>query len=516
MKKKLILDGFSLTPRELSIFSRLALDPTVSWEIELSSEARERIVKSSQFISKIVAKGDAVYGVNTGFGKFAQIRIDDQKLKLLQKNIILSHACGVGELLDRNIVFSMWILRLNVIARGHSGIRLEIVDEIIKVLNLGIFSEIPSRGSVGASGDLCPSAHATLFFLGEGTCSYVHNGEIKRKEKVPAVQKLFQLTSVELGPKEGLSLINGTQLTTALAVQAWVETKKTLYHANLSFLMLLEAIRASHSVLNPLLHQNKNQVGAQKIAEFAAQILQGTTEISESHVGCSKVQDAYSIRCAPLVHGMVYDELAYAETILEREINSSTDNPLIFPEEELSISGGNFHAMYPARMSDHLVTAMTTLANISERRIASAMNPEQSGLSTFLVPDGGLNSGFMMLQVTAAALVSEAKSLCYPASVDSIPTNNDQEDHVSMGPQAGFKAIEVLKKLKSTIAIELMVAAQGIDFLRPLKSSIALEKVHSRLREDVPFLENDRFLAPDVEKIEELMEKGAFAEVLKK
>jgi histidine ammonia-lyase len=503
------IDGQNLKTELLWEVSRAALDPHSKFKISLSESARTKILKAEKFVDSIVQKGNPVYGINTGFGKFAEVAISKNDLSILQENLILSHACGVGPALGRDLVMSMWLIRLNVLARGNSGIRLSSVDLICKTLEAGILAVVPARGSVGASGDLAPSAHATLTLLGKGMCTLPRDGafaEISASEalKVSGIQPLTLIA------KEGLALINGTQTTSSLALKATVEGKNLLHTANLAMAMSLEALRGSHVVFDSRIAKVRNQPGAVACAQEIENWVAGKTEISESHEDCGRVQDPYSVRCAPQVHGAIYDSLIEAEQVIEREINASTDNPLLFPEEGLSLSGGNFHAIYTARVSDQLCSALTTLSSISERRIALLMAKDSSGLPAFLVKDGGLNSGFMMAQVTAAALVSENKTLSFPASVDSIPTSDDREDHVSMGVGAGLKLQQIVENLKYVLAIELMAACQAIDLLRPLKSSKKIEGVHSTIRSRVKRLDQDRILSDDFKALCELIESRVF------
>lgn len=452
-----------------------------------------------------VVKGDTpVYSINTGFGIFAETKISRDDLLTLQRNIILSHASGVGEPLSRDLAMALWILRLNTACRGFNGIRLSTLEHIIKGLEAGMLAVIPSRGSVGASGDLCPSAHATLPYIGEGLCQ-IPDGEKFSTLSAPEALKKIGLGLLELGPKEGLSLINGTQFTTALALKAWYEATRLVEIANLNLSLMIEAMRASHKIFHSGLLTARNQPGAKHCGEVVARWIQGPSEISKSHEGCARVQDSYSLRCAPQVHGAIYDDLAQCEEIIFREINAATDNPLIFAEGPEAVSGGNFHAIYTARVSDRIASAMATLANISERRTFLSMNKETSGLPPFLIKNGGLNSGLMVAQYAAAALVSEAKSMSFPASVDSIPTNGDREDHVSMGPIAGFKALKNTELCRQTLAIELMSACQALDMLAPLRPSPRLQKIHSEIRRAVPYLEKDRILSNDIKAIDDLL-----------
>lgn len=494
------LDGETLTTKDLVAFSKHAEDPSFNPHLSISEKGFKKIKASEDFVQKIVKEDKAVYGINTGFGKFAEIKISHDELSKLQETIIRSHACGVGESLPRSLTLAMWISRLNVFARGHSGIRSSTVKEIIDFLKAGFLAEIPSRGSVGASGDLCPSAHAVLAYLGEGPGSYLKEGKIIKGTASDALDAIGK-SPLKLAPKEGLALINGTQLTTVLAAYALEDLKKLIHIANLAMCLMVEGMRSSHIIFYPKTLESKNQRGVKEVGIEMRKWLSGQTEISKSHEACGRVQDPYSLRCAPLVHGAIWDEVRQSEEILNAELNSSTDNPLLFADSLESVSGGNFHALYPARVADRITSAAATLANISERRIAMAMNSETSRLPTFLTKHAGLHSGFMMIHVTAASLVSEAKTNSFPASVDSIPTNDDREDHVSMGPIAGFKAIHNVNLLRNVLTIELMTAAQAIDLLRPMKTTPALESVHAEIRKYVTFLEYDRSTAQDILKL---------------
>lgn len=503
----LILDGESLTLETLMQAAKTALDPKAKLSLKTSAQAEKNIRAAQEFVHKLATGGDTVYGMNTGFGYFARTRIDPSQIEELQHNIIRSHACGVGELLPRDLVMAMWLILLNSVCRGHRGLAFEKFQTILKTLEAGILAQVPARGSVGASGDLAPSAHAVLTTLGEGDCNMPSGDGFVDAPSAEALKKAG-ITPLTLGPKEGLCLINGTQLTAAMAVKLWSEGTKLLNTANLAAAMTVEALRGSHHMTDELLLQEQRQQGTMECGKAIANWLGGETEIAQSHADCDRVQDAYSLRCAPQVHGMVWEELAHAKKVLELEINATTDNPLLFPDREMTIHGGNFHAIYPARVCDHIGAALATLASISERRINTAMRPEKSGLPAFLIKDGGLNSGFMMIQTTAAALASECKSMSFPASVDSIPTNNDQEDHVSMGPIAGLKALKIVDQVHYVLAIELLCAAQAIDMLRPLKSSPKIEAVYAKIRAVVPYLDKDRHLAKDIEAVHLLVKSG--------
>jgi len=501
---EIILDGFTLTSQTLWRAAETALDPKGGLKIRIAADAEKRIRKAADYVQKIVKGSAAVYGINTGFGKFAEVPIDNSKLRELQRNLILSHAVGVGPLLPRDIVMAMWILRLNVMCRGQSGVRMESVEQLIKLLELGILADVPAQGSVGASGDLAPSAHATLPLIGEGSCSYPHVGTFRSTTSAEALRE-FGLDAWVLEAKEGLSFINGTQLTTAYAVKGLLSGERLLRTANLSLALSIEAIQGTHKLLDPRIFEVRNQLGATWCANDTRAWLSGLSEIATNHTGCDRVQDPYSLRCAPQVHGLVQDEIRQCAELVERELNASTDNPLLFADDDESLSGGNFHAIYTARVNDRLAAALATLSNISERRTAQLMSRESNRLYPFLVKEGGLNSGLMMAHVTAAGLVSESKTLSFPASVDSIPTSDDREDHVSMGPIAGRKLMTILENTLNVLAIEILSSCQAIDLRRPLKTTASLEKVFARVREDVAFLDQDRILHTDILSIAEMI-----------
>ncbi|MGE0754899.1 MAG: histidine ammonia-lyase [Alphaproteobacteria bacterium] len=499
---EITLTGDRLTLAELYAAGQTALDAKARLKITISDDAKKQVKAAEDYLRRMVESGETIYSINTGFGFFVNTRIEPEQMAQLQTNIIRSHACGAGEELPRDVVMMLWLILINSACRGHRGIALEKLERICAMLSAGILSCVPSRGSVGASGDLAPTAHAVLATLGEGECTVPAGDGFARMNAGEALKKA-KIEPIALGPKEGLCLINGTQLTAALASKIWCEVDKLLTTANMAAAMSIEGLRASHHMTEDVLLKEQRQEGTLVCGREIAGWL-GDTEISKSHTDCGRVQDPYSFRCAPQVHGMVWEELTHSKKILENEINSTSDNPILFPEQDMVIHGGNFHAIYPARVADHLGAALTTLAAISERRVNITMNHEKSGLPTFLIEKGGLNSGFMMVQVTAAALVAECRSLCMPASVDSIPTNNDQEDHVSMGPGAGLKALEIVKHAHYVLAIELLVAAQALDMVG-LKTSAKLEKVKAEIRKVATYLAEDRFLNPDIEAVHGLV-----------
>lgn len=481
------LDGTNL---DLNSYRAVVFDGA---HCALGAAARTRVEAARQTILDTLEKDGAVYGVNTGFGDLAKVRIEADKLILLQQRLILSHCAGVGEALEDRDVRGMLLLRANALARGHSGVRPEIIEALIALLNANVLPVVPSRGSVGASGDLAPLAHLALPLLGRGHLRV--DGEI-----LPAAEGLGRagLKPFTLQPKEGLALINGTQAMTALLANAAIGSRRLVKIADLVAALSVDALRGTDAAFDPRLHALRPHPGQQSSAANIWTLLSGSG-IRESHrFGDVRVQDPYSVRCAPQVHGAVRDVLSDAEVKLVIEMNSVTDNPLIFPDEGAIISGGNFHGEPMAIAADTLCIAMAELGNISERRIEKLTNTAFSGLPPFLVEDAGLNSGFMMAQVTAAALASENKVLAHPASVDSIPTSADKEDHVSMGMGAVLKLRDIVSHTNTILAIELLCGAQGIDLLRPLRSSPALEALHAALRERIEFWEVDREMAGDI------------------
>lgn len=505
----LSLGDAPLEPAAVWQCARGASVPHASLRIDLTDAAWERISVAAGFVAGIVAHERPVYGVSTGAGHFADVLIPPERIEALQRNLIRSHCCGVGTPLGRDLVMAMWLIRLNTICQGHSGTRVDTVRAIVRLLESGVLAEVPSRGSVGASGDLAPAAHAALVLLGEGWCIAPDGGGFRR---ISATEGLVRagLAPLRLAAKEGLSLINGTQLTTALALKAWYEGQSLLRMANLAAAMTFEALHGSRTVLDPRVLALHRHEGTARMGQELQAWLSGKSGIHDSHHRIKWAQDPYSLRCIPQVHGAVWEELRQAESLLREEINAAADNPLVFPADGVSLSCGNFHAIYVARMSDRLASALTTLASISERRINFAMNSVRTGLPDFLVNDGGVQSGFMMAQVTAAALVSECKALSFPASVDSIPTNNDQEDHVSMGPAAGFKALEIVDRLRQVLAIELIVAAQALDLRQPHEPAPRLGDAKRRIRRDVPRLVEDRVLAADIAVIERRIQEQSY------
>ncbi|HEX2253903.1 MAG TPA: histidine ammonia-lyase [Thermoanaerobaculia bacterium] len=475
----------------------------------LAAEARERVAAGRRVVERVLGTAEAVYGLNTGFGDLASVRIPADRLAALQERLIKSHAAGMGEPLDDRAVRGMLLLRANTLARGHSGVRVEVVERLLDMLAHDMLPVVPSRGSVGASGDLAPLAHLALPILGGGRVRF-------EGREMPSAEALARcgLAPLALAPKEGLALINGTQAMTALLALAVLEARRLVKVADLAGALSTDALRGTDAAFDARLHRLRPHPGQQASAANLWRLLQGSA-IRESHrVGDVRVQDPYSLRCMPQVHGAVRDLVVDVERKLAVEMNSVTDNPLVFDDGagggEL-ISGGNFHGEPMALAADVLAIALAELASISERRTEKLTNTAFSGLPPFLVEEAGLNSGFMIAQVTAAALVSENKVLCHPASVDSIPTSADKEDHVSMGMGAALKLGSVVANVQRVLAIELLAAAQGIDLLRPLTSSPPLEALHATVRERVAPWVEDREMAPDLAAAEELLAGGDLA-----
>lgn len=462
---------------------------------------------SRAVVDKIIEENEVVYGVNTGFGNFADVVIPEDKLSQLQYNLIRSHAAGVGAPLDHTTCRVLMALRANVLAKGFSGIRRENLQALLNALNAGFHPFIPEQGSVGASGDLAPLAHLTLNLMGEG-----HAMADGRRVSAAAQLEKHGLKPITLLAKEGLAFINGTQVMAAIGGIALDQALSLLKHADLIAAMSLEALKGSRQAFYQKIHTARAHRGQIQCADNLWRLL-ADSEIMNSHVNCGKVQDSYSLRCVPQVHGPARDTLAHVLSVFEIEINSATDNPMVLADEGRLISGGNFHGESLAMAFDFAAIAVAELANIAERRIERLCNPDLSGIDAFLVPEGGLNSGFMIAHCTAAALVSENKSLCHPASVDSISTSAAKEDHVSMGTIAARQFREVVTNVRRVLAVELLAAAQGIhlnpDGHKPAK---ALQKPLALLREKVAPWDTDRYMADDIEAAEALICSGALIE----
>ncbi|MGE0128128.1 MAG: histidine ammonia-lyase [Blastocatellales bacterium] len=489
------LDGSSLT---LAQTEAVALGEKAS----LSSGARERVERAREFVEEIVARNEVVYGINTGFGALSEVSIPADDLRELQLNLVRSHACGVGEPLPENTVRAMMLHRANVLAKGFSGCRPVVIETLIAMLNRGVHPVIPSRGSVGASGDLAPLAHLALVTIGEGEAIF-------RGERMPGgdAMNLGGITPLQLEAKEGLALLNGTQAMTAVGGLALLNAAKLAEAADVIGAMTLEALRGTPVAFDEKIHSARPHSGQLTSARRLRELIEDS-EIRESHrdrAADPRVQDAYALRCMPQVHGAVRGALQHALGIVEIEINSATDNPLVFTDRREVLSGGNFHGEPVSLALDYAAIAVADLGTIAERRVERLVNPALSGLPAFLSPHPGTNSGMMIAQVTAAALIAENNVLAHPASVFTLPTSANKEDHVSMGMTAALKFAQVVNNVETILAIELLCAAQGLEFLKPLKPSLRLQGVYDRVRQRVPALERDAPLAPYIESLKQVV-----------
>lgn len=475
--------------------------------VSLDSSSLARINAARRVIDRMANEGQKVYGVTTGFGHLSRVRIPHEQLPDLQHNLLRSHAAGVGEPLSEEVARAMTLLLAASLARGHSGVRVEIVELLLSILNAGIYPAIPSRGSVGASGDLAPLAHLALILIGEGEV-------FKRAERISGKTALDQagLTPLHLQAKEGLALINGTHLMEGIAILALADAQTLLRAAEVASAMSIEGLMGSHIPLDPRIHERRGQVGQKATAARLLTLVQ-ESEINASHQDCPRVQDPYTMRCVPQVLGAVRDGLEYCAGVFERELGAVTDNPLIFPEDGDVLSGGNFHGQPLALALDTMALAITQLASFSERRIYNLMGPhdwDQNGAPLFLTPNPGLNSGFMIVQYVAAALTNEIKVLAHPASIDSIPTSAGMEDFNSMGATSAHKMLSILEQAYQVVAIEFMCAAQMLDYRLPLKPGTGVRQALAITRSHVARLENDRSMAPDIANLARAIKDGAF------
>lgn len=480
-------------------------------KLTLDERAHDGINASVACVEAIVAEDRTAYGINTGFGLLAQTRIAAHDLENLQRSLVLSHAAGIGEPLDDAMVRLMMVLKINSLARGFSGIRLSVIQSLIALVNAEVYPCIPAKGSVGASGDLAPLAHMSLLLLGEGQARW-------RGEWLPAAGALSKagLQPITLAAKEGLALLNGTQASTAFALRGLFEAEDLYASATVCGALTTEAVLGSRRPFDARIHAVRGQRGQIDAAAMYRHLLTDTSEIAESHHNCEKVQDPYSLRCQPQVMGACLTQLRHVADVLLTEANAVSDNPLVFAEENEVISGGNFHAEPVAMAADNLALAIAEIGALSERRIALMMDKHMSQLPPFLVRNGGVNSGFMIAQVTAAALASENKALSHPHSVDSLPTSANQEDHVSMAPAAGRRLWEMAANTRGVVAVEWLAACQGIDLREGLTSSPLLEQARHILREQVAHYDDDRFFAPDIEKAMALLNEGRLVGLLPK
>ena len=493
-----LLDGSSFT---LEALGRVARDGEA---LGLADSARSRVRAARALVDHHAAGDVAVYGINTGFGSLAEVKIPHEQLALLQLNLLRSHAAGVGEALPVPVVRALMALRANVLAKGYSGIREATLEALIALANAGLHPRVPSRGSVGASGDLAPLAHLALVVVGEGQ---LLGGETTSVTEQLAARGLSPVT---LAAKEGLALINGTQASTAVLGLAVLDAMRLAHAADIACAMSVDALRGSIHPFEARIHDARPVPGQGASAANLTALLTGSA-INGSHLNCGKVQDAYALRCAPQVHGSAREAIAFAHRLAEIEANSATDNPMVFAETGDIVSGGNFHGAPIALAADTLTIGMAQLATISERRTDRMMTTHESGLPPFLIRDSGLQSGLMMAHVTAAALTAEIKTLSNPAAVDTIPTSAGREDHVSMSMGAALKAARVVELARQVISIELLAAAQALDLLAPLATSPALAGAHAAIRAHVPMLTTDRPPAPDIDAIASLVEDGVLA-----
>ncbi|MCB0377769.1 MAG: histidine ammonia-lyase [Bdellovibrionales bacterium] len=489
------LNGENITLEE--VFKVAHMGETV----ELSSDSRRKMQASRDYIDGRVAAGEIIYGVNTGFGHFSNVSISQEQIIELQKNLIRSHSMGIGKPFSKEETRAIMFLRANALARGHSGIRPVVVETILNYLNNDIIPVIPKKGSVGASGDLAPLSHLALAIIGEGK---VWGGNEKPVPTTDLLKKK-NVEPLQLQAKEGLSMINGCQVMTAVGLLNLYRGRRLLWLTDTAGAMTLEALKGSRKAFDPLIAATRPHPGEAKTARNILKLMGETSSLAESHKDCQKVQDAYSLRCMPAVHGAAKDALRFVLNVLETEANSSTDNPLVFSDEGKILSCGNFHGEPVAFSMDFAAIAMSGMASISECRISKMINPAMSELPAFLAPKGGLNSGHMIVQVAAASLVSENKVLAHPASVDSIPTSADKEDHVSMGTIAARKFGGIVDNAESIVAMEFLSACQALDLQRPLEPAAAVFDVYKKIREKVPFAETDRVFSDDVHIINDMI-----------
>ncbi|MGS2719436.1 histidine ammonia-lyase [Paraglaciecola aestuariivivens] len=467
--------------------------------ISLAPESHEAIHKAEQVVQDVIKQQRTVYGINTGFGLLANTKIAPNELELLQRSIVLSHAAGIGQFMSQDVVRLLMVLKINSLARGYSGIRLQVIEALITLYNKEVYPAIPEKGSVGASGDLAPLAHMSVVLLGEGEAIY--QGQRISAEKA---LEIAGLEKIALAPKEGLALLNGTQASTAFALKGLFGAENALHSAIAIGALSVEAAMGSRVPFDERIHAARGHQAQIDVAQAYRALLK-QSEIGQSHSGCDKVQDPYSLRCQPQVMGACLQQMRFAAQTLVVEANGVSDNPLVFADSQDILSGGNFHAETVAMTADMLAIALAEIGALSERRMALLIDPSLSGLPSFLVDNGGVNSGFMIAQVTSAALASENKTLAHPASIDSLPTSANQEDHVSMATFAGRRLADIFDNVAGILAIEWLAACQGIDFRAPLETSDKLNTVKALLRSKVPFYDKDRYFSPDIENAKQLI-----------
>lgn len=509
--KRCILDGRSLTIDGLAdlVHGGPRAD---AFQLEVPASAREAVRAARQVVDSHVEAGDIVYGLTTGFGKLKSVAIAREDLERLQENLIVSHCCGVGEAMPRDEVRVMQVLRLNGLCRGHSGVRLELLDFLISAFHARFVPVVPRQGSVGASGDLAPLAHLAAAYMGHGEAD-VPAVDGEGYDRLPAAEALARvgLEPIRLAAKEGLALINGTECMKATGVAALLRARNLSKAADAICSLSIEALCGSLKPFDDRLAELKGHEGHRRTAENVRRLLQGS-KVLKSHAECDRVQDPYSLRCVPQIHGAVKSAIAHVEEILAGEINAVTDNPILFPETGEVVSAGQFHGQPVSMVLDYLAIAVSTLANVSERRVEQLVNPDLSGLPAFLCAKPGLNSGFMIAQVAAAALASENKVHAHPASVDTVPTSANQEDHVSMGVTAARKALQVVANTESVLSIELLCAGMGRDFNNEHAAGAGAAAVFDTLRAMVEPMHEDRYLHADMEAALELLKSGRLVE----
>ena len=491
--EKLVITGFDLTGDDVVQVAR------EYQQIELSECSYKKILRANAVVKKKIESKKPVYGITTGFGKLSTVFIEQEQSSQLQKNLIMSHACGVGKPFTEEVVRAIMLLRLNTLSNGHSGVNLRVVETLVEMLNKRVHPVVPEKGSLGASGDLANLAHIALVMIGLGEANY--NG--KTMDGAEAMKEAG-IATIELEGKDGLGLINGTQIMTGLGAMYIHEAELLMKTANIAAALTLESLKGLTSAMDPRIHKVRPHKGQMECAAFVLRLLEGSEYVNKS----GRVQDAYSLRCVPQVHGASMDTINYSKGVIETEINSVTDNPLVFPDEEEIISGGNFHGQPLAFAMDFLAIALSEIANISERRIERLVNPQLSELPAFLAKHSGINSGYMIAQYTAASLVSENKIYASPASVDSIPSSGNQEDHVSMGSISARKAGDIIDNVRNVLAIELMCAAQAIDLQDKAKMGKGTKAAYDTVRSTIPTLDSDRVLYYDINKMSQLLRSG--------
>jgi len=478
--------------------------------VRIAPSVARKVKRSRGFIEKALEQGEKIYGVTTGFGMLSDQLIDQSQIEDLQRNLIRSHSVGVGPFFDEVTTRAIMLLRANVIAMGYSGVRMEVLKRLVDMVNKEVHPLVPEQGSVGASGDLAPLAHLASVLVGEGEA--IFHGKVMPGKKAMEKASIPLLT---LKAKEGLALVNGTQVMTAVGLLSLLRAERLCKIADIVGACTLDALKGTLSAFDPDIQRVRPFPGQKVVSENFRKLGQ-KSEVAESHKFCSKIQDAYSLRCIPQVHGAVRDSLAYVRRTLEIEVNSATDNPLIFAEKGKILNCGNFHGEPVAFALDLLGIAVAELGGISERRIEKLINPALSGLPPFLTNEGGLHSGLMMVQVSAAALASENKIFAHPASVDSIPTSADKEDHVSMGTIAARKARDIVNNVEQILAMELLCATQGLEFLLPLRPGIGIKEAYSVVRRKVPPIKGDRRFSEDIQKIDLLIKSGELLRTVEK